>query len=213
MTRTAPAYRPVVLLSVLFTGALACPAQHPVITPQRPPEAPVTAPVTANSGPQDSATYVIGADDILAVTVWKEPSLSGALTVRPDGMISLPLVGDVLASGMTPMKLSADLTERLKKFMTDPVVTVTVTTVNSKRIFLIGEVMHIGPVPITPGMTPLQAISSAGGLTPYASQRKIYILRGPQGHQTKIPFDYKKAVKQGDFQGVTLQPGDTIVVP
>ena len=161
----------------------------------------------------DGASYVIGPDDVLMVTVWKELTLSGSLTVRPDGKISLPLLGDVQASGVTPMKLADDLTARFKKFITDPTVNVTVVTVNSKRVYMMGEVAHVGPIPIIPGMSPLQAIAAAGGLTPYANQRHIYILRGEQGKQAKIPFDYKKALKNGDMQGITLVPGDTIVVP
>jgi polysaccharide export outer membrane protein len=145
--------------------------------------------------------------------VWKQPNLSATLPVRPDGKISLPLVGDIPAAGFTPMALAADITNRLKQFVTDPVVDVSVLAVNSKRIFLIGEIGHVGPLAITPGMTVLQAIATAGGLTPYANKKKIYILRGDPGKQQKIPFDYNKALKKGDMQGVSLVPGDTIVVP
>jgi polysaccharide export outer membrane protein len=152
---------------------------------------------------------VIGADDSIQVTVWKEPNLSATLPVRPDGNISLPLVGDIPAAGFTPMQLAADITVRLKQFVTDPVVNVSVLGVNSKRVFLIGEVMHTGPLAITPGMTVLQAIAAGGGLTPYASRKHMYILRGTQ----KIPFDYSKALKKGDMQGVSLVPDDTIVAP
>jgi polysaccharide export outer membrane protein len=160
-----------------------------------------------------SPSYVIGADDVLLVTVWNETQLSGPMPVRPDGMITLPLIGDVLAAGSTPMQLRADLTNRLKKFVTDPVVDVSVTAVNSKEVFFVGEIGHVGPLQLTPGMTILQAIATAGGLTPYANKKKIYIQRGEQGKQQKIPFDYDKALKKGDMQGVTLVPGDTIVVP
>ncbi len=157
--------------------------------------------------------YVLGSDDAIMVHVWKEPTISGPLVVRPDGRISLPLVGDLPASGMTPMALGAEIADSLKKFINDPSVTVTVTAVNSKRIFFIGEVNRSGPVSMTREMTMLQAISAAGGLSPYANQRKIYILRGEKGKQVKIPFDYKKALKEGNQQGVVLAPGDTIVVP
>ena len=160
-----------------------------------------------------SARYIIGSTDAIQVSVWKEPGLSGSFPVRPDGMISLSLVGDIEAAGRTPMDLANDLTERLKKFIQDPNVTVTVVAVNSKHVYLIGEISHIGPIPLTSDLTPLQAISAAGGLTPYANKKHIYILRGEQGKQKKIPFDYKKAVKDGDQQGVVLLPGDTIVVP
>ncbi len=117
------------------------------------------------------------------------------------------------AAGMTPMHLSDEIVQRLKKFINDPSVTVTVMGVNSKRIFLIGEIGKPGEEPLTPGLTVLQAIASAGGLTPYANGKKIYILRGTAGKQQKIPFDYKKALKEGNLQGVTLLSGDTIVVP
>jgi polysaccharide export outer membrane protein len=160
-----------------------------------------------------SSTYVIGADDSLKIDVWHEQQLSGVVPVRPDGKITLPLINDIQAAGFTPMQLEADITERLKKFVTDPVVSVSLEAVNSKRIFMIGEIAHQGPEPITPGMTILQAIASAGGLTPYANKKKIYILRGDPNKQQKIPFDYVKALKKGDMQGLTLTPGDTIVVP
>lgn len=160
-----------------------------------------------------SPNYIIGADDSLQITVFQEPNLSETLPVRPDGKVTLPLVGDITAAGITPMQLAADITTRLKQFITDPVVDVAVLAVNSKRIFMIGEIMHVGPIAITPGMNVLQAIATAGGLTPYANKKHIYILRGEPGKQQNIPFDYTKALKKGDMQGVSLVPGDTIVVP
>jgi polysaccharide biosynthesis/export protein len=168
----------------------------------------------STGGPVDPERYVIGAEDSLQVTVWKEPTLSGTIPVRPDGMISLVLVGDMPAAGSTPMTLSADIAKRLKKYIQDPVVSVVVLGVNSQRIFLVGEIAHVGPVMLTPGMTPLQAIAAAGGPTPYASQKKIYILRGTPGKQQKIPFNYKAAMKGDSKQlDLTLIPGDTIVIP
>jgi polysaccharide export outer membrane protein len=160
----------------------------------------------------DASRYIIGPQDSLQVTVWKEPTLSGTVPVRPDGMISLVLVGDIPAAGQTPTALSADISQRLKKYIQDPVVTVVVLGVNSQRVFLVGEVGKVGPIMMTPGMTPLQAIVSAGGLTQFASSKHIYILRSVSGKQQKIPFNYKQALK-GDNSGVSLLPGDTIVVP
>ena len=160
----------------------------------------------------DASRYIIGPEDSLQVTVWKEPTLSGNFPVRPDGMISLVLVGDLPAAGLTPMALSNDITQRLKKYIQDPVVTVAVLGVNSQRIFLVGEVGKVGPVMLTPGMTPLQAIVSAGGLSQFANSKRIYILRTVGGKQQKFPFNYKAALK-GENAGITLQPGDTIVVP
>jgi polysaccharide biosynthesis/export protein len=164
------------------------------------------------TGPVDASRYVIGPQDSLQVTVWKEPTLSGTVPVRPDGMISLVLVGDLPAAGLTPMALSADISTRLKKYIQDPVVTVVVLGVESQRIFLVGEVSKVGPLALTPGMTVLQAIVSAGGLTQFANSKHIYILRKVAGKEQKMPFSYKQALK-GDNQGVSLLPGDTIVVP
>lgn len=161
----------------------------------------------------DVAHYIIGPEDTLQVTVWKEPTLSGTVPVRPDGMISLVLLGDLRAAGMTPMQLSADITQRLKKYIQDPSVSVVVLSVNSQRIFVIGEVGHVGAIPLTAGMSPLQAIAAAGGLTPFANSKHIYILRGTGTNQQKIPFNYKNALKGESKQDVSLKPGDTIVVP
>ena len=218
------------LLSICLVPALAAglaqqtpanpaPAARPAAAPaiNHPATSSSTArPATAASPiarPSNVASnYIIGAEDTLQITVWQEPNLSTpALPVRPDGKISLPLVGDITAAGFTPMQLAADIGNRLKQYVTDPVVDVSVLAVNSKRIYLIGEVMHVGPLAISPGMTVLQAIATAGGLTPYANKKHIYILRGDR--QQKIPFDYALAIKKGDMQGVSLVPGDTIVVP
>jgi polysaccharide biosynthesis/export protein len=177
------------------------------------PSTEASTPAVPNTGgPLDPNRYVIGAEDSLQVTVWKEPTLSGTFPVRPDGMISLVLVGDLRAAGLTPMALSSDISQRLKKYIQDPVVTVVVLGVNSQRIFTVGEVNKVGPIMLTPGMTPLQAIIAAGGLTQFANSKHIYILRTVSGKQQKLPFNYKIALK-GDNQGVSLLPGDTIVVP
>ncbi len=182
------------------------------VPPTQAPAAEPPAPPLAPKGAVDP-DYVIGPSDTLEVNVFNEPKFSGSLPVRPDGMISISLLGDIPASGLTPMQLGAEITSRLKKLITDPSVTVSVLAINSKRIYLVGEVGKVGPLPMTPGMTPLQAIASAGGPSPYANTKHIYILRTVNGKQQKIPFDYKKAVKVGDMQGVTLISGDTIVIP
>jgi polysaccharide export outer membrane protein len=205
------------LLPALGTALAQQSASKPVLSadptvPAAPPPAP--PPISPEAGPLSlSPNYIIGADDGLKIEVWKEEQLSATLTVRPDGKISLPLINDIPAAGLTPMQLAADITSRLTKFVTDPVVNVSVVAVNSKRIFMIGEIGHVGPIQMTPGMTVLQAIATAGGLTPYANKKHIYIWRGDPGKQQKIPFDYDKALKKGDMQGISLLPGDTIVVP
>lgn len=202
----------VFLLPALSAAANGQTAGKAVITPSAPAPVAEAVPAPGAGGPVDSNTYVIGADDALTVTVWQEAQLSGPVTVRPDGKISLPLIHDIQAAGLTPTQLSNNIGQGLAKFLTDPTVEVTVTAVKSKYIYMVGEIGHVGPISIAPGMTILQAIASAGGLSPYANKKRIYILRGDPAHQQQIHFDYKKAMK-GDMQGITLEPGDTIVVP
>jgi polysaccharide biosynthesis/export protein len=187
---------------VLWLGFWSARAQNSA-SKQTPPPLPQTS----------SSSYVIGPDDVLAVSVWKEPELTNTLPVRADGMISLPLLNDVTAAGLTPMQLAASITEKLKKYVSDPRVTVTVTAMNSKRIYITGEVVKPGAMNLTPQMTVLQALSSAG-FTQFANTKAIYILRNESGTQTKIPVNYKKLIKGQDVgQNVSLKPGDTIVVP
>ena len=164
---------------------------------------------TSVAGPD----YVIGADDNLHISVWKEQELTNSLPVRPDGKISMPLLNDVQAAGLTPMQLAASLTEKLKKYLADPRVTVVVTQMNSQRIYVLGEVLHTGAVPLLPNMTVLQALATAG-FTQFANTKNIYILRTVDGKQQKLPFNYKQVVKGDDMaQNISLKPGDTIVVP
>jgi polysaccharide biosynthesis/export protein len=205
-----------VLLLSLCGAGLAQQTAKPVLSAA--PVAPATAPAAVDSAPVPvTPDYVIGEEDSLKVDVWTdkpEPDLSGnGIPVRPDGNISLPLLGDIRASGLTPTQLAAQITLRLGKIVNDPTVNVTVLAVNSKRIYLVGAVSHVGPLPLRPGMTILQAIATAGGLSDYAKQKHIYILREQAGKQLTIPFDYSKALKKGDMQGISLKAGDTIVVP
>ena len=165
------------------------------------------------AGATSADSYVIGPSDILTVTVWKEPTLSGNLLVRPDGMISMSLLGDVQASGMTPLQLANQIAAKLKKYIQDPNVSVVLTQINSKKVFLLGEVQKKGPVDMTPGMTVLQAIASAGGLTDFADSKKIYILRDEAGSHQKIPVRYKEALRGNSELNIVLKTGDTIVVP
>jgi polysaccharide export outer membrane protein len=156
---------------------------------------------------------VIGPEDVLFVSVWKEPDLTNTLPVRADGMISLPLLNDVQAAGLTPMQLADSITEKLKKYVSEPHVTVVVTQMNSKRIYVTGEVMHPGAMNLLPDMNVLQALASAG-FTQFANTKGIYVLRTERGTQRRIPVNYKKLVKgEAMDQNVTLKPGDTIVVP
>jgi polysaccharide biosynthesis/export protein len=158
-------------------------------------------------------TYVIGANDVLLVSVWKEQELTNTVPVRPDGNISLPLLNDVRAAGLTPAQLSADIAAKLKKFVADPRVTVVVKEVNSQRIYVVGEVQHNGALQLLPDMTVLQALSEVG-FTQFANTKGIYVLRVENGKETKIPVNYKKLIKGKTMdQNIPLKVGDTIVVP
>jgi polysaccharide export outer membrane protein len=183
------------------------PAAGPAQVAAPAPAAPNSAVGTASS------SYVIGPSDVLTVTVWKEPTLSGSILVRPDGMITLPLIGDVQASGLTPLQLADQIAAKLKKYVQAPNVSVVVGAIHSKVVYLLGEVGKRGPVEMTSGMTLLDAIASAGGLTEYANTKKIYILRDEAGKHERIPVHYKEALKGNSELNLVLEPGDTIVVP
>jgi len=159
-------------------------------------------------------SYEIGPDDVIDINVWKEPDVSRTLPVRPDGMISLPLLSDVEAAGLTPTQLAAQITQVLRTFFTDPQVTVMVIAIKSQRIFVLGEVARPGEYSRLPGMTILQALSSTGGFTPFANLKNIYLLREENGKQVKYPFNYKDVINgRKPEENRLLQVGDTIVVP
>ena len=208
-TRSTLILMPMIASCMLATAAQT--AGKPVLTPAPAPPS-IPAPAMVAAGPVDSSTYVVGPDDEIQVTVYQSPEYSCTCVVRPDGKISPPLLGDLQAAGLTPTQLADAITERTKKFIRDPTVGVSVLAVKSKFVYMMGEVEHVGPIAMAPGMSVLQAIATAGGPTPYAKTKKMYILRGNPGHQTQIPFNYDKA-KKGDMQGVVLQPGDTVFVP
>ena len=169
-----------------------------------------TAPTPATTDP----AYLIGPEDVLDISVWKEPDVSRVVPVRPDGRISLPLINDVQAAGQSPQQLAGTLTERLRKYLNEPQVTVIVTAINSQRVFVVGEVLRAGAFPMLPGMTVLQALSSAGGFTTFADVKKIHVVRLHNGKHVELPFNYRDVLK-GDNpeQNIKLEPGDTIVVP
>ena len=211
------------LILAIFLPSLICYSQirEPAAGPtpaagpaQATPEPAAPAPSSLVSVPGvDANTYVIGPEDVLTISVWKEPTLSANPLVRPDGMISLPLLGDVQAAGLTPLKLADEIAEKLKKFVQNPTVFVIVNAINSKKIYFLGEAAKSGPIPMTPGMTLLEAISSAGGLSQFANAKKIYILRDEGGKHIRIPVHYKEALKGNSQFNLVLEPGDTIVVP
>jgi len=200
--------------AVLLTGSIAlaqdAPAPDASAQPAGSPASETKTNPTANA---QSSTYVIGPEDVLHIAVWKEADLTATLPVRPDGKISLPLLNDVQAAGLTPIQLADSVTEKLKKYVSDPRVTVVVTQINSKRIYMMGEVAHTGPMSMSPNMTVMQALASAG-ISQFANTKKIYVLRTENGKQEKLPVPYHKLMKGQEMdRNYLLQPGDTIVVP
>src|SRR5271156_2033996 len=193
-----------------------------IVTPSRAQEKadknpPAAAGETGSAAPKAATVdpgYVIGGQDVLDISVWKEAELTRSVPVRPDGKISLPLLNDVQAAGLTPTQLAAQITESLKKFVTNPQVTVIITQINSQRIYILGEVNRPGAFPLIPGMSVLQALSSAGGFTQFAKVKSIFVRRLENGKEAKYPFNYREVISgKKPEQDVLLKAGDTIVVP
>jgi polysaccharide export outer membrane protein len=166
-----------------------------------------------------SATFVPGEyrvcpPDVRAIWVWKQPDLSVAsVQVRPDGKISLPLIGEIEVAGLTALEIKEAISERVKEYVTDPEVTVIVVQVNSPIIFIIGGVNRQGPIPIRQNTTMLQAIAMAGGFTTFADKDDIHILRREGDKEYRFRFNYEEVVKGKDMeQNVYVRPGDVIVV-
>jgi len=158
--------------------------------------------------------YEIGPSDVLRIDVWKEPDISRVVPVRPDGKISLPLLNDIQAAGLTTMQLSAVIATGLKEYIANPQVTVSLSEINSRRVYVTGEVVRSGTIALLPHMTVLQALSSTGGFTQFAKLKGIYVLRSENGKKVKYPFSYKDVVAgRKQQQDIELQPGDVIVVP
>ena len=177
----------------------------------------VQSPVTSADKPADKPhdnSFVIGNDDVLAINVWKEPDISRSIPVRSDGKISLPLVGEVQAAGLTPLMLEKDIATKLKSYIAEPEVTVMVQQVNSQKFNILGQVSKPGTYVIANSPTVLDAIALAGGFRDFAKRKSIYVLRHGATGDTRLPFNYKD-VSQGKnmAQNIKLQPGDTIIVP
>jgi polysaccharide export outer membrane protein len=198
-------------LGLLVTGAV---AQDDTSSDDPKPAADKSKPSEPVTVPQElPSDYMIGADDQLKISVWNEPNLTETVPVRPDGKISMPLLNDITAAGLSPLQLKDSITEKLKKYIADPRVTVVVAAMNSRRIFVTGEVTHSGPMALLPHMTVLQALAEAG-FTQFANLKSIYLLRVENGKQTKLPFNYKEVVKGNHpEENIPLKPGDTVVVP
>jgi polysaccharide export outer membrane protein len=168
----------------------------------------------APAGSDTTADYLIGPDDLLDISVWKEETLQSKVVVRPDGKISFPLVGEIMAMSYSVSDLQKEITQRLRKFIPDPVVTVVVEKVSAYKIYVIGEVKSSGQYQVGQYLDVVQALALAGGLTAYAAENKIKILRRENGVETVIPFEYGK-IKAGEAlkQNIILKRGDVVIVP
>jgi len=199
------------LIGALTASMSAQGAQRPQPTPAT-PVAPVGTSVPVGVTPPPD--YVIGADDQLAIIFWREKDMSADVAVRPDGKISLPLLNDIQAAGLTPDQLRVSLTEAAGKFVEEPTVTVVVKAINSRRVFIIGQVGKPGPYPLTAPTTVLQFLALAGGMAEYAKSEEIQVMRTENGKTTNYKFNYKDVIKGKKLeQNVLLKPGDTIIVP
>jgi polysaccharide export outer membrane protein len=208
----------ILVAGLLLVGSLASSAQKKAVLPS-----------TSNSAVENKADipaaeqklpdvkpseYKVGEADVLRINVWKEAEVSQTVVVRTDGNISMPLINEVKVSGLTPLQIQDLVAERLKSFLTNPQVTVTVTEIHSKRAFITGEVPRPGAYPLNTETTVLQLIAQAGGLTPFAKRGDIVVLRFDNGKQQRLRFKYKDVVGgKNTQQNITLQPGDTVVVP
>jgi len=162
----------------------------------------------------DSDRYVIGSEDVLYIHVWKEESLSKTVSVRMDGMISMPLVDEIQAAGITPLQLKEKLTEKLKDFVEAPNVTVIVMEANSFKVYVSGQVKNPGVLKLRSETSLAQVISMVGGFSDWANQSKIIIIRKENGKEKRFTVNYKKIVKGKDLSlNILLKPGDTIIVP
>jgi polysaccharide export outer membrane protein len=211
MNRTTPVLTFLLLLPVGFSvqAGAAWARQTPV------DQKAADSQVQGSRGPHGDPSYVIGANDVLAINVWKEPDISRSVPVRSDGKISLPLVGELQASGQTPLQLEQQIAKRLQSYISEPEVTVIVTDSKSQKVNILGMVPRPGEYFLTSSTTVLDAIAMAGGFKDFAKQKSIYVLRqAPDGTQKRILFNYKDVIKgKNADQNIRLQAGDTVVVP
>lgn len=199
-------------LSTMASTALLAMLAAPAAAQDQPRDRPRTGPAETSRGAAVSSDYVIGVEDQLTISVWKEPELNLSVAVRPDGKITFPLVGDLQASGKTPKQLSQTLTEALSRFIKEPIVTVIVAQINNFKVYMLGEVATQGVQVLRQRTRLLQVIAMAGGLTPY-SNKNIVLVRDENGREVRTEIDYRKVIN-GDRPetNVFLKPGDTIIV-
>ncbi len=182
----------------------------PATTAAQKPPAPPVVPEGVTPPPD----YVIGAEDVLDVIVWREKDLSAQVMVRPDGMVSLPLLNDVQAGGLSVEQFRERVSTAVTKFVESPSVTVIVTTINSRKVYVTGEVVKPGTYPLTAPTTVLQLLAAAGGPTAFADVKDISVLRTTNGKTVRLPFNFKEVARGRKMeQNVLLRPGDTVIIP
>jgi polysaccharide biosynthesis/export protein len=225
MTQLVAAHRIMSVLPLLVLLSIGAFAQSD--SASRPPAPAVTADKQAGNkqtgeksgqgsrAAHSDSSYLIGANDVLAINVWKEPDISRSVPVRSDGKISLPLVGELQAGGQTPQQLEQEITKRLQSYISEPEVTVIVTDSKSQKVNILGMVSRPGAFLLTSSTTVLDAIAMAGGFKDFAKQKSVYVLRqAPDGTQQRLLFNYKEVIKgKNPEQNIRLQAGDTVVVP
>jgi polysaccharide export outer membrane protein len=170
------------------------------------------SPATGISEAEEEGVYRIGVEDELQISVWREPELSTVAVVRPDGKITLPLVNDVNVVGLKTDELKTLLAGKLQPFVNEPQVTVIARNIRSRKVYLVGQVLHQGSYPLNGNLTVLELIAYAGGVTPFAKSSSIYVLRVEKRQKVRIPCNFKKALS-GKGQNISLLPGDVVVVP
>ena len=207
-TSPAPVFGASSSATNMFAAAL--PASGKSVT-----ETPSVVHKDARVAPLVGTNYKIGADDVLTINVWHEPEVSRNVSVRPDGKISLPLIGDIQAAGRTPTQLQNELESRFTKYLTNPDVSVIVAEIRSQRFNVLGQVLRPGTYPLIPPMSVIDAVATAGGLKEFAKTKKIYVLRAlPNGQRERIKFEYRNVLKgKRGSKDLLLQTRDTVVVP
>ena len=204
----------------LLAGSASGLAQPPAPKPTTPPAAPAASatngapPPATPAGVTPPTDYVIGPDDQLSVVFWRDKDMSADVVVRPDGKITLPLLNELQASGLTPEQLRLKVTEEAKRYVEEPTATIVVRQINSRKVFIMGQVGKPGPYPLSGPTTVLQMLATAGGIAEYAKSEEIVIMRTENGKPVSRKFNYKEVSKGKNMvQNIELRPGDTIIVP
>ena len=209
-------HRVLVVCAALATVMAVAAGQAAGQAPAKPGNSSVASPAppqipTGVAAPPD---YLIGADDVLQIIFWREKDMSVEAAVRPDGKISLPLINEIQAAGLTPEQLRANITQAAPKFSEDPTVAVVIKIINSRKVFITGQINKPGPYPLMQPLTVLQLITTAGGVLEFADAENIGIVRTVNGKPTRFRFNYKEVSKGKKLeQNIELKPGDQVIVP